>query len=83
MEELIDADEILSLPIIHFTPTEVKKNINKLNIQKALQYEPISDQIAKQLPRKVITLLTVIFNLILSLSYFPIIWKYVEIIVVS
>lgn len=72
----------MSLPIKSFTPTEVKEEVNKLNTRKAPGYDLISGQILKQLPRKAMTLLTVIFNRMLSLSYFPIIWNYAEVIMI-
>jgi hypothetical protein len=61
-------------PIKPLSPAEVKEEIDKLNIRKAPGYDLICGHILKQLPRSAIVLLTVIFNRMLSLSFFQIIW---------
>jgi len=72
----------MSPPIRAITPAEVRAELTRLNIRKAPGYDLISGQILKRLPRRTVALLTVIFNLMLKLSYFPILWKYAEIIMI-
>lgn len=72
----------MSLPIKVVLPAEVKEEVNKLNPRKDPGYFLISWQVLKKLPRNAVDLLTVIFNPMLSLSYFPIIWKYDEIVMI-
>ena len=72
----------MSLPVRAFTPAVVKAELTRLNSRKAPGYDLISGLVLKRLPRKTIVLLTVIFNRMLTLSYFPILWKYAEIIMI-
>ena len=72
----------MSLPIRAFTPAEVKAELTSLNSRKAPGYDLISVLVMKRLTRKTIVLLTVVFNRMLILSYFPILWKYAEIIMI-
>jgi len=72
----------MSLPIRAFTPADVKAALTKLNTRKAPGYHMIPGQILKRLPRKTVVLLTAVFNRMLTLSYFPVLWKYAEIITI-
>ena len=56
--------------------------LTRLNTRKAPRYDLISGQILKRLPRKTVVLFTVILNRMLTLSYFPVVWKYAEIIMI-
>ena len=56
--------------------------LTRLNTRKAPRYDLISGPILKRLPRKAVVLLTVVFNRMLTLSYFPVQWKYAEIITI-
>ena len=49
---------------------------------KTTGYDLITGQILKQLPRKTTPLLTLLFNRLLTLSYFLVLWKYAEIIMI-
>jgi len=82
VEDSITASCQMSLPIRAFTPAEVKTALTRLNTRKAPGYDLISGQILKRLPCKTVVLLTVVFNRMLTLSYFPILWKYAEIIMI-
>ena len=82
VEDFITAPCQMSPPIRAFTPTEVKAELTRLNSRKAPGYDLITGQILKRLPRKTIVLLTVVFNRMLTLSYFPVLWKYAEIIMI-
>ncbi|KAG5867794.1 hypothetical protein JTB14_034250 [Gonioctena quinquepunctata] len=62
------------------SPEEVKMGIRKLN--NAPDYDLITAEVLKKMPRKGIVFLTTIFNRLLSLCYFPVIWKYPYIIMI-
>jgi hypothetical protein len=66
----------MTLPIKPFSPTEVKEEINKCNNHKAPGFDLITGQILKELPRKAVVLLTTIYNSILRLTYFPVLWEF-------
>jgi hypothetical protein len=72
----------MSLPISAYTLAEVKAEITRLNTCKAPGYDLITGQILKQLPCKTTALLTLLFNCILTLSFFLVIWKYAEILMI-
>jgi len=66
----------MSLPPKHISPAEVRYIIAKLPRKKSPGYDLITSEILNQLPKKAIVLLTYIFNLMLRLSYFPLLWKF-------
>jgi hypothetical protein len=61
---------------------EIKQQIKKVNHLKAPGYEIITGKILRQLPNKSIVLLTIIFNSMLRLSYFPTTWKCAQIVMI-
>lgn len=73
----------LSPPTKPFSPTEIRKEIGLLNPRKAPGYDLIAGDILKNLPKKAIMLLTNIYNSMLRLCYFPIQWKYAQIIMIA
>jgi len=82
VEDFITSPCQMPLPIRAFTPAEFKAELTRLNTRKAPGYDLISGQILKRLPRKTVVLFTVVFNRMLTLSYFPILWNYAEIIMI-
>jgi hypothetical protein len=72
----------MTLPIPPFSTTVVKEEINKCNNHKAPGFNFITGQILKELPRKAIVLLTTIYNSLLRLTYFPVTWKFSQIIMI-
>jgi hypothetical protein len=64
------------------TPNEVRQEINNISSRKAPGYDLIVGDILKHLPRKALVLLTVIYNSMLRLCYYPIQWKFAQIIVI-
>jgi hypothetical protein len=70
----------MSLPIKPFSPREVLQEIKNINPYKAPGYELITGKILRQLPRKALVLLTTIYNSMLRMSYYPIMWKFAQII---
>jgi hypothetical protein len=61
---------------------EIKREIENLNEYKAPGFELITATILRQLPRKAIVLLTIIFNGMVRLSYFQLAWKFALIILI-
>lgn len=70
----------ISRPEKHFTPNEVKQTIQKYSLKKSPGFDLITAEVARCLPKKAIVLITYLFNAILRLSYFPILWKFSKII---
>jgi hypothetical protein len=83
VETFLNASCQLSLLIRAFTPTEVRNIINLLNPHKAPGYDLITGALLKNFPRKAIVLLTTIYNSMLRLCYFPVQWKYAQIIMIT
>ncbi|KAL4100910.1 hypothetical protein QTP88_020935 [Uroleucon formosanum] len=72
----------VSRPVKHFSPSEVKFVIDKYPHKKSPGFDLITGEVARCLPKKAIIHLTHIFNCILRLSYFPILWKFSTIIMI-
>jgi len=58
----------------------VAKAIAHTNVRKVPGYDLITGKALKELPKKAITFLTVLFNSMLRLSYYPLLWKFAQII---
>ena len=69
-----------SLPVKHFSPSDIKFAIQKCTLRKSPGFDLITAEVARCLPKRAIVLLTHIFNAILRLSYFPLLWKFSKII---
>lgn len=67
-------------PVKYTTPNEVKNIIQKHSNKKSPGFDLITAKVAKCLPKKAIVLLTYIFNAIFRLSYFPLMWKFSQIV---
>jgi hypothetical protein len=72
----------MSLPITPFSPAEVSAVIARLNVHKAPGYDLISGKVLRKLPPAAVALLTTLFNSIFRLSYYPLLWKFAQIIMV-
>jgi hypothetical protein len=72
----------MSLLIKPFSPKEVAEAIAHANASKAPGYDLITGKVLKELPKKALTLLTILYNSMLRLSYYPILWKFAQIIMV-
>jgi len=72
----------LSLPIKPFSSKEVIEALTHINVRKAPGYYLISGKVLKELPKKAVTLLTILCNSTLRLSYYPLLWKFGQIIMV-
>jgi len=82
IEAYLDTPCQLSPPLTH-SSTQIRKVIKQLNPHKAPGYDLIAGTVLKHLPRKAIVLLTSIFNSLLRLCYFPVQWKYAQIIMIA
>jgi hypothetical protein len=69
-------------PINFFSQSEVKEEIKKYANHKALDFDLITGQILKELPSRGVLLLTTIYNSMLRITYFPILWKFAQIIMI-
>lgn len=83
IEDFLSIPCQLSLPIKYITPADVKYAIRGLKMNKAPGFDLITGQILKELPSKGIMLITHIFNAMLRLTYWPITWKYAEIVMIQ
>jgi len=72
----------MSLSIPPISPTEVKEEILKCPNHKAPGFDLITGQLLKELSRKATVLLTNIYNSMLRLTYFPVTWKFAQIIMI-
>lgn len=81
--EFLDSPQQMSLPISPFKPSDIKDVIQKeLKAKKAPGYDLITNKILKELSRKGLTLLTLLFNAILRLQHFPSQWKVAQIVLI-
>lgn len=82
IHETLEAPYQMSLPVKSVKLSEIKKIIKTVNPNKAPGFDLITGRILKELPEKVVRLITIIFNAILRVGYFPDQWKVAQIIVV-
>jgi hypothetical protein len=75
INDFLDIPLSMSLLIKHVSPNEVANLIQRLKPNKSPGHDLITNKILKYLLKKTILLLTFLFNSMLRLSYFPIIWK--------
>jgi hypothetical protein len=71
----------MSLRIKPFSP-KVAEAIAHTKVRKATGYDLISGKVLKELPKKAIILLTILYNSMLRLSYYPLLWKLAQSIMV-
>ena len=72
----------MSLRIKPFTTTELAETLAHTNVRKAPGYDLISGTVLQELPPKAITFLTILYNSTLRLSYYPLLWKFAQIIMI-
>jgi len=72
----------MARPVKPFSPSEVKEEIKKCANHKAPGFDLITGQILNKLPSRAVLLLTTIYNSILRITYFPILWKFAQIIMI-
>lgn len=71
-----------SLPIKPFSPNDLKYQILKYPPKKSPGYDLVTAEVVKCLPKRAIVHITHIFNSIIRLSYFPLLWKFSTIIMI-
>ncbi|KAL4104430.1 hypothetical protein QTP88_019731 [Uroleucon formosanum] len=82
IEQFINSPLPMSLPAKHTSPSEILFLIKKLKNGKSPGHDLITNKVLKDLPRKPILLIYFIFNAMLRLSYFPLIWKLSTVIII-
>jgi len=82
VEEFLNFPLPISLPVKPFTPNDVKYTIQKSSLNKSPGYDLITAEVARSLPKRAIVHISHIYNAILRLSYFPLLWKFSTIILV-
>lgn len=73
----------LSLPAKSISAADIRFTIKTMKVKKAPGFDLITGKIIQELPEKVIALLTHIYNAMLRVSYWPITWKYAEIVMIQ
>jgi hypothetical protein len=74
ISDFLDVPCQMAPPIKPFTTTEVAEALAHTNPRKTPGYDLISGSVLKELPPKAITPLTILYNSILRLSYYPLLW---------
>lgn len=72
----------MCLPLMYTSPTEVANEIKNLKEGKSPGYDEIDATMLKHLPKKGITLMTIIFNACIRLECFPSQWKIAQVVMV-
>lgn len=72
----------MTLPPKHIRPSEVEYAILHSARRKTPGFDLITAEIASRLPKKTLLLLTHIYNSMLRLTYFPILWKFSVIVMI-
>jgi hypothetical protein len=72
----------MTLPPKHIRPSEVEHAIHHSPRRKTPGYDLITSEVAVKLPKKALLMLTYIYNSMLRLSYFPVLWKFSVIIMI-
>jgi hypothetical protein len=72
----------LSLPPTPVKPREVWKIIRDMPGKKAPGFDLITKEVLQELPKKAIIFLTILFNAILRVQYYPQLWKVSQILMI-
>ena len=84
IENFLKAPFQLDLPVKNIKFSEVKNIIqNELNPNKAPGFDLITGKIIQELPEKTVRLITIIFNAILRIGYYPDHWKVAQIFLIN
>lgn len=81
--EFLESPYQMALPINTVRRQEISSLIKGLHENKSPGYDLITGKILKELPDKAVRLLTIIFNAILRVGYFPDQWKVAQVITVQ
>ena len=81
VQQKLSEPDILSQNILPYSsPNEILDIIKKLPKRKSPGHDLITNTILKNLPRKAITYLSILFNSLIKIGYFPTEWKLATII---
>lgn len=81
--EFIESPLQLDFPIQLIKPSEVRYVLNReIKPNKCPGHDLITGKLLKELPRKAVTLISVLFNAIIRMEYFPKKWKQAQLIVI-
>ena len=84
MSQKLSEAEIFPQNIFPYTnPSELSEIIKKLPNRKSPGHDLITNSILKKIPKKAVVFMTVLFNALLKLSYFPATWKIAKIIMIK
>lgn len=75
----LDVPFQMELPIKPFKPAEIQNMIANVKPKKSPGFDLISGKILQSLPPSAIKIITLFFNAILRLEYFPMLWKVAQI----
>ncbi|KAI5697503.1 hypothetical protein M8J75_011494 [Diaphorina citri] len=75
IQEFLDVPCQMTLPIKAISASEIKFALRNIKKNKAPGYDLITGKLLQELPDKGIALITQVFNAMLRLTYWPIIWK--------
>lgn len=82
IDRVLKGDLQMSPPLQIANPREITNQIRHLAKKKAPGYDLVTTEVLERLPRKGIVFLTVLFNAIMRIQYFPSIWKISQIILI-
>lgn len=83
VENYLNSDQQLSPLLKLVTPRELIRTIRNLENNKSPGYDLITGEILKHLPRKIIVFLTMLFNVVFRLLYYPKMWKISQICMIA
>jgi hypothetical protein len=75
IDSILNQDFQLDRPLKPVTPSEVIRHIKSMDDNKAPGFDLVDKKVLGKLPRKAIVYLTILFNAILRVGYFPDLWK--------
>jgi len=82
VEEFLNSSLPVSLLVKPFTPNDINYTIQESYLNKSPGFDLITTEVARSLPKRAIVHISHIYNVILKLSYFPLLWKFSTIILV-
>lgn len=82
-QKLSEAEIFPQNIFLYTNPSELSEIIKKLPNRKSPGHDLITNSILKKLPNKSVVFMTVLFNALLKLSYFPTAWKKAKIIMIK
>ncbi|CAH2103967.1 unnamed protein product [Euphydryas editha] len=83
LENVLGQPFQLDLPIRPTTPKEIISIIKHMEDKRAPGFDLIDKKVLLELPKKGIVFLTILFNGILRIGYFPALWKVSQIIMIG